>query len=646
MSAEKKIIITFPDGNQKSYASGITGLQLATEISPQLAKKTLAIEMNGEVKDLSTRLEQDGTIRLLTWDEEEGKSVFWHSTAHLMAEALEALYPNIGLGIGPPIAEGFYYDIDFRDYDFDPSHLPRVEKKMQELACLKSNFVRIPMGKQEAIDFYKKKGNPYKLEILERLKDGEITFYEQGKFIDLCKGPHIPHTGHIKAFKLTNIAGAYWMGDVERKQLTRIYGVSFPKATLLEAYLHKKKEAKKRDHRTLGKALKLFTFSDEVGNGLPLWLPKGAFIRTRLIEFLHEMQQKGGYHSVITPHIAHKQLYITSGHYEKYGADAFRPIQTPHQGEEFMLKPMNCPHHCVIYKSSPKSYRELPLRLAEFGTVYRYEQHGELHGLSRTRGFTQDDAHIFCTPDQVKEEFVQVIHLVLKVLKAFSFTDYEMQVSLRDPEQKTKYIGNEEQWTKAEKAIQEAVEEQGIKAQVVEGEAAFYGPKLDFMVRDALGRSWQMGTVQLDYQLPERFGLTYIGEDNEKHRPVMIHRAPFGSLERFIAILLEHTSGKLPLWLLPVQVAILPIGDTHIPYAEKIAQELKGKGIRSQVDHRSEKVGRKIRDTEMDKVPYMLLVGNEEVKQKEVALRVQGKGDQGRMSLKNFIALIRPDLSF
>jgi threonyl-tRNA synthetase len=640
---QETIHITLPDGSVKTFARGITSLEVAQQISEGLARQVLVALVNGQVWDLSRPISEGTTVQLLTWEDESGKKAFWHSSAHLLAEALETLYPGVKLGIGPPIAQGFYYDIDFGDYAFDASHLPQVEAKMLELARLKNAYQRIPISKEAAIKHYQAKADPYKLELLQDLADGQITFYQQGNFIDLCKGPHIPHTGLIKAIKLLNIAGAYWRGNEKNKQLTRIYGISFPQQKELTDYLSALEEAQKRNHQKLGKELKLFTFSEKVGIGLPLWLPRGALLRENLEQFLRKAQVKAGYQSVVTPHIGSKSLYVTSGHYEKYGQDSFQPIHTPHVGEEFLLKPMNCPHHCEIYKHEPRSYKELPLRFAEFGTVYRYEQHGELHGLSRTRGFTQDDAHIFCRPDQVKQEFSQVIDLVSFVFSSLGFTDYQAQLSFRDPKQPGKYIGKAEDWDKAEQAIQEVVIEKGLPATKVLGEAAFYGPKLDFMVQDALGRKWQLGTVQLDYQLPERFELTYIGADNQKHRPVMIHRAPFGSLERFIAILLEHTAGKLPVWLAPEQVAILPVSEKFSTYANQVHKTLIDSNIRCFIDHRDEKIGKKIRDAELQKIPYMLIVGEKEQTENTVAVRRQSLGDQGAMSIHDLISQIAQD---
>lgn len=637
----KNVNLTFPDGSVKQFKKGITGIEVAKSISEGLAREVLSISLDKTIYDATLPIEKDATIKLLTWKDDGGKYAFWHSSAHLLAEALEELYPGIKFGIGPPIEKGFYYDVDFGDQKFDALHLEKIENKMIDLARKKHIYKRKCINKKEALEYFQKKGDPYKLELINDLEDGNITFYEHGNFIDLCKGGHLPNTSYIKAVKLLNIAGAYWRGNENNKQLTRIYGISFPKQKYLEEYLVLLEEAKKRDHRKLGKELKLFTFSDKVGIGLPLWLPRGTIIREKLEEFLRKAQVKAGYKPVVTPHIGHKNLYVTSGHYEKYGKDSFQPIKTPNENEEFLLKPMNCPHHCEIYKSSPKSYKELPLRLAEFGTVYRYEQHGEIHGIARTRGFTQDDAHIFCTQDQVKEEFKKVIDLVLYVFEKLGFKDYMAQVSLSDQKNLSKYIGTKENWEKAENAIREAAKEKKLKTKEVEGEAAFYGPKLDFMVKDSLGRQWQLGTVQIDYQLPERFELEYIGEDNKKHRPVIIHRAPFGSLERFIAILLEHTAGKLPFWLAPEQVAILPISDKFIDYAKKIENELKKNEIRCFLDNRDEKIGKKIRESEISKVPYMIIIGEKEERENKVSIRKQSEGDKGILTIENFMKKIR-----
>lgn len=633
----QQIKITLPDGSVREYEKGTTGLQIASSISEGLARNVLAAKVNGQVWDATRPIQADSDVQLLTWNDNEGKNTFWHSSAHLLAEALEALYPGIKFGIGPPIETGFYYDVDFGDHTLDGSELEKIEQKMIELAREKNEYIRKDISKKDAISFYQQKGDEYKLDLLEGLEDGTITFYEQGNFTDLCRGPHIPNTGFIKAVKLTNIAGAYWRGDEKRKMLTRIYGVTFPKAKELQEYLVMLEEAKKRDHRKIERELELFTFSEKVGMGLPLWLPKGTLLRERLVAFMKKAQDKSGYQQVTTPHIGHKVLYETSGHYEKYGKDSFQPIATPHEGEEFLLKPMNCPHHCEIYKHKPRSYKDLPIRYAEFGTVYRYEQSGELHGLTRVRGFTQDDAHIFCRPDQVKEEFIKVIDLVLYVFKALGFENYTAQISLRDPEKPEKYIGSTEAWEKAEAAIIEAAAEKGLDTVTELGEAAFYGPKLDFMVKDALGRKWQLGTIQVDYQLPDRFQLEYIGSDNAKHRPVMIHRAPFGSLERFVAVLIEHCAGNFPLWLSPEQINILPISEKYIEYAEEIKAILDENGISGSIDNRDEKIGRKIRDSEVKKVPFMLIVGEKEQENRKLSVRKHGEGDLGNYSPEEFI---------
>lgn len=630
------ISITLPDGSVRTYEQGVTSMQIALSISEGLARNVLAAEVDGEVWDASRAIEKDSHVKLLTWNDVKGKSTFWHSSAHLMAEALEALYPGTKFGIGPAIETGFYYDVDFGDREFSSEEFKKIEDKIIELAKTKEEFTRKPISKADAIAYFTEKGDEYKLDLLKDLPDGAITFYTQGNFTDLCRGPHIPNTGFIKAVKLMSVAGAYWRGDESRKQLTRIYGVTFPKASELTEYLVLLEEAKKRDHRKLGKELELFAFSEKVGMGLPLWLPKGTALRERLTNFLQKAQVKSGYEQVITPHIGHKNLYVTSGHYEKYGADSFQPIKTPQEGEEFFLKPMNCPHHCEIYKTKPRSYKDLPVRLAEFGTVYRYEQSGELHGLTRVRGFTQDDAHLFCRPDQVKEEFKKVIDLVLYVFGALGFDDYTAQISLRDPENKAKYIGTDENWALAESAIIEAAEEKGLKTVVELGEAAFYGPKLDFMVKDALGRKWQLGTIQVDYNLPERFELEYTGSDNMKHRPVMIHRAPFGSLERFVAVLIEHCAGNFPLWLSPEQFIILPISEKYEEYAKKLSDVLKDSDICGLIDFRDEKIGRKIRDAEVKKIPYMLIVGEKEEAEGVVSVRKHGQGDLGSMSIEEF----------
>ena len=634
------INITLPDGTIKKYPKGITSIDVAESISSGLARNVLAAEINGEVCDVTKMIHHDSTLKLLTWKDDKGKMAMWHSSAHLMAEALEALYPGIKLAIGPPIENGFYYDIDFGDQHFSSDHFPKVENKMIELARQKNTFERISISKEEAISYFQEKEDEYKLELLEGLDDGEITFYKQGEFTDLCKGPHIPHTGHIKALKLLKTAGAYWKGDEKNKQLTRIYGISFPKNKELTAYLEMLEEAKKRDHRKLGKEMELFTFSQTVGQGLPLWLPKGAALRDRLENFLKKAQLIAGYEQVITPHIANKDLYVCSGHYDKYGEDSFQPIKTPNEGEEFFLRPMNCPHHCEIYKSKPRSYKDLPVRFAEFGTVYRYEQSGELHGLTRVRGFTQDDAHLFVRPDQVQKEFEKVIDLVLYVFKALGFEDFTAQVSLRDKKNREKYIGSDSNWVLAENAIIDSANKKGLKTSVEYGEAAFYGPKLDFMVKDALGRSWQLGTIQVDYNLPERFELEYKGSDNKKHRPVMIHRAPFGSMERFVAVLLEHCGGNFPLWLTPDQVCILPISDKYMDYSKEVLNSLKISDIRAVIDDRSEKTGRKIRDAEVRKIPFMLIVGEREATERKISVRRHGGENLGSMNLQKFKNLI------
>lgn len=637
--------ITFPDGAIRQYEEGTSALDIAKSISEGLARKILAVEVNGEVWDLSRPINNDVSVKFLSWDDEKGKSTFWHSSAHLMAEAVEDTFPGIKFWVGPPIEKGFYYDMDLGENVITESDLENLEKKMKELSKENNPYIRKEISKADAIKYFEDKGDEYKLDLLSGLQDGSITFYTQGQFTDLCRGPHIPSTGFIKGIKLTSIAGAYYKGDEKNKMLTRIYGVSFPSQKELDEYLVFLEEAKKRDHRKIGKELELFTFSEKVGAGLPLWLPKGAMLRQRLQDFMQKAQLESGYLPVITPHIGSKSLYVTSGHYEKYGADSFQPIKTPVEGEEFFLKPMNCPHHCEIYKSSPRSYKDLPLRLAEFGTVYRYEQSGELHGLTRVRGFTQDDAHLFCMPEQVKEEFKKVIDLVLYVFSSLGFENYTAQISLRDKEDRSKYIGSDKNWELAEKGIKEAVEEKGLKNVIIEyGEAAFYGPKLDFMVRDAIGRKWQLGTIQVDYNLPERFDLTYIGEDNAKHRPVMIHRAPFGSLERFVAVLTEHCAGKFPMWLVPVQVKVLPISDKFISYAENVLTQLKNNDIRAEIDARSEKIGKKIRDTELAKIPLMLIIGEKEVNDEMVSVRRQGKGDEGSKSLGEVIESIKEEV--
>lgn len=640
------INITLPDGSVREYQEGITGIEIAASISEGLARNVLAVKINGQVWDLSRPITQDAKVHLLTWNDDEGKATYWHSSAHLMAEALEALYPGVKLGIGPAIENGFYYDIDLgEERTLSQEDFPAIEQKMLELARQKSEFTRRPVSKQEAVAYFTEKNDPYKLDLLKDLEDGTITFYTQGNFTDLCRGPHIPDTGFIKAAKLMSVAGAYWRGDEKGKQLTRVYAITFPKQKELTEYLERLEEAKRRDHRKLGKELELFAFSEKVGMGLPLWLPKGTMLRERLEQFMRRAQQKAGYQPVVTPHIGSKELYVTSGHYEKYGADSFQPIKTPNENEEFFLKPMNCPHHCEIYKTRPRSYKELPVRLAEFGTVYRYEQSGELHGLTRVRGFTQDDAHIFCRPDQVKGEFLKVIDLVLYTFRALGFDNYTAQISLRDPENKTKYIGSDEVWEKAERAIIEAAQEKGLTTVTELGEAAFYGPKLDFMVKDALGRKWQLGTIQVDYNLPERFQLEYIGSDNEKHRPVMIHRAPFGSLERFVAVLIEHCGGHFPLWLSPDQVAILPISEKYHAYAQQVSEQLANHDIRAHLDTRDEKIGRKIRDAEVSKVPYMIIVGEKEQENEIISVRKHGLGDMGNMRVDAFVENFRAVLA-
>jgi len=638
------INITFPDGSVKQFESGVTSLQIAESISPRFAADVLAAKINGEDWDISRPIGQDAAIELFKWEDEEGKHAFWHSSAHLLAEALQELYPGVKFGIGPAIENGFYYDIDPGENKITSEDFPKIEKKMMELVAKKEDIVRSDISKADALKMFGDRGETYKCELISELEDGHITTYTQGNFTDLCRGPHIPNTAPIKAVKVLSLAGAYWRGDEKRGQLVRVYGITFPKKKMLDEYLTLLEEAKKRDHRKLGKEMGLFTFSFTVGQGLPLWLPKGAALRDRLEQFLRKIQKQYGYLQVITPHIGNKALYVTSGHWAKYGKDSFQPIHTPEEGEEYMLKPMNCPHHCEIYKSSPRSYRELPLRLAEFGTVYRYEQSGELHGLTRVRGFTQDDAHIFCAADQIKGEFLKVMDIILYIFKALDFQNFEAQISLRDPNNKEKYIGSDENWHLAENAIIEACAEKGLKAKQVEGEAAFYGPKLDFMVKDAIGRRWQLGTIQVDYNLPERFGLEYTGSDNQKHRPVMIHRAPFGSMERFVAVLLEHTAGKLPLWLIPEQVAILPISEKFNDYARKVQAELDKHDVRAIVDDRNEKIGKKIRDNELNKVPYLLIVGEKEAENDEVSVRKQGEGDKGKMKITNFAAELNAEV--
>jgi threonyl-tRNA synthetase len=632
-----KIKITFPDGRVAEYDKGTTSMQIASSISEGLARNVLGAKVNGIVVDASRPIQEDSTVQLLTWNDKEGKSTFWHSSAHLMAEALEALHPGTKFGIGPAIENGFYYDIDTGDKILSANDFQKIEQKIIELARQSNEYKRTEVSKADAIKYFTEKNDEYKIELLQDLQDGQITFYNQGSFTDLCRGPHIPNTGFIKAVKLLNVAGAYWRGDESRKQMTRIYAITFPKAKELEEYLILLEEAKKRDHRKLGQELELFMFSEKVGAGLPIWLPKGTALRQRLEDFLKAEQIARGYTPVITPHIGHKNLYVTSGHWEKYGADSFQSIKTPREGEEFMLKPMNCPHHCEIFGHKPRSYKELPLRIAEFGTVYRYEQSGELHGLTRVRCFTQDDAHLFCTPDQVKAEFLGVLDLTMYVIKKLGFDNFTAQISLRDPENKSKYIGSDENWEKAERAIIEATEEVGLATTTELGEAAFYGPKLDFMVKDALGRSWQLGTIQVDYNLPERFELEYIGSDNQKHRPVMIHRAPFGSMERFIGVLTEHCAGKFPLWLTPEQFAILPLSDKYLDYANEVSKKLHSAGLRGSIDSRVESIGKKIRDTELKKIPYMLIVGEKEAAEGNISVRRQGSGDQGVESIEDFI---------
>lgn len=637
--------ITFPDGNIREYPKGVTGLEIAKSISDRLAKEVLSVTVNGETRDLTRPITTDSTIKLHKWDDEEGKHAFWHSSAHLMAEALEALYPGVKLGIGPSIENGFYYDVDFGTQTITEADLPAIENKMLEFVREKQEIVRKEVSKAEALKTYTEKGDPYKVELITDLQDGTITFYTQGTFTDLCRGPHLPDTSYIKAVKLTSIAGAYWRGNEKNKMLTRIYGITFPQKKQLDEYLVLLEEAKKRDHRKIGKELELFTFSQSVGQGLPLWLPKGAQLREKLEQFLKRVQKQHGYEQVITPHIGQKELYVTSGHYAKYGKDSFQPIHTPAEGEEFLLKPMNCPHHCEIYKAKPHSYKDLPIRLAEFGTVYRYEQSGELHGLTRVRGFTQDDAHIFCRPDQLKDEFMKVIDIVLYIFKTLDFTDYTAQISLRDPNNTEKYIGSDENWAKAESAIVEAAKEKGLKTVTELGEAAFYGPKLDFMVKDAIGRKWQLGTIQVDYNLPERFDLEYIGNDDKRHRPIMIHRAPFGSMERFVAVLIEHTGGKFPLWLTPDQVVVLPISEKYNEYAKKVFNFLNNSDIRTLIDDRNEKIGKKIRDNELKRIPFLLIVGEKEAETNSVAVRVQGEGDKGVMELSQFAEYVNNEIA-
>ncbi len=634
------INITFPDQSVRQYESGVTPLDIAKSLSEGLARNVLAANVNGMKWDATRPINEDATVQLFTWNDPEGKAAMWHSSAHLMAAAIEALYPGVKFGIGPSIDNGFYYDIDTGDITLTEADLANIEKKMLELAREKETFERVEVSKAEALKYFTEKGDPYKVELINDLEDGTITYYKNGNFTDLCRGPHIPNTSFIKAVKLTSLAGAYWRGDEKRKQLTRVYGITFPKQKELDEYLVLLEEAKKRDHRKLGRELELFMFSDMVGKGLPIWLPKGTELRLRLQDYLTKIQKEYGYEQVITPHIGGKQLYVTSGHWDHYGADSFRPITTPEEGEEYLLKPMNCPHHCMIFKNKPRSYKDLPFRCAEFGTVYRYEQSGELHGLTRVRSFTQDDAHIFCRPDQVKEEFIRVMEIIEIIFKALNFQNFEAQISLRDPNDHEKYVGTDENWARAEAAIQEACDEKGLPAHVEYGEAAFYGPKLDFMVKDALGRKWQLGTIQVDYNLPERFDLSYIGADNEKHRPVMVHRAPFGSMERFVAVLLEHCAGEFPLWLAPDQVIILPVSEKYLDFAQKVQSYLKKSDIRSLIDERNEKIGRKIRDAEMKKYPYMVIVGEKEEAEDGVSVRAHGQVDLGSMSLEAFAKMI------
>ena len=637
--------ITFPDGSVREYNDGVTGLQIAESISSRLAQEVLACGVNGETMDLNRPINEDADFVLYKWEDEQGKHAFWHTSAHLLAEALQELYPGIQFGIGPAIENGFYYDVDpGDDVTIKESDLPAIEQKMTELAARKEELVRKSIAKEDALKMFGDRGETYKCELISELEDGHITTYTQGSFTDLCRGPHLLSTAPIKAIKLLSVAGAYWRGQEDRKQMTRIYGITFPKKKMLDEYLTMLEEAKKRDHRKIGKEMDLFMFSDMVGKGLPMWLPKGTALRIRLQDFLRRIQSRYDYQEVMCPPIGNKMLYVTSGHYAKYGKDSFQPIHTPEEGEEYFLKPMNCPHHCTIYKNSPRSYRDLPLRIAEFGTVCRYEQSGELHGLTRVRSFTQDDAHIFCRPDQVKDEFLRVMDIISIVFKSMNFENFEAQISLRDKVNREKYIGSDENWEKAEQAIVEACQEKGLKAKVEYGEAAFYGPKLDFMVKDAIGRRWQLGTIQVDYNLPERFELEYMGADNQKHRPVMIHRAPFGSMERFVAVLIEHTAGKFPLWLTPDQVAVLPISEKFNDYADKVRMELKKYEIRAIVDDRNEKIGRKIRDNEMKRIPYMLIVGEKESENGEVSVRKQGEGDKGSMKIENFAKNISEEI--
>jgi threonyl-tRNA synthetase len=639
------IKITLPDNSIREFEAGVNGMQIAENISPRLAKEVLSITVDGELWDLTRPINQDAKIKLHKWDDIEGKHAFWHSSAHLMAEALQELYPGVKFGIGPAIENGFYYDIDLGEgRQISDADFAAIEEKMMQIASSKATYMRSEVSKVKALEFFGGKNEIYKVELINDLTDGTISFYQQGNFTDLCRGPHLPDTSPIKAVKILSIAGAYWRGDEKRKQLTRVYGITFPQKKLLDEYLVLLEEAKKRDHRKVGKEMELFTFSEKVGQGLPMWLPKGAMLRERLENFLKRVQRSYGYQQVITPHIGQKELYVTSGHYAKYGKDSFQPIKTPAQDEEFLLKPMNCPHHCEIYKFKPRSYKDLPLRFAEFGTVYRYEQSGELHGLTRVRGFTQDDAHIFCRPDQVKEEFIKVIDIVLYIFKTLNFPEFTAQISLRDPNNKEKYIGSDENWEKAESAIIEAAAEKGLETVVELGEAAFYGPKLDFMVRDAIGRKWQLGTIQVDYNLPERFELEYIGSDDKRHRPVMIHRAPFGSMERFVAVLIEHTGGKFPIWLTPEQAVVLPISEKFNDFAKNISNILNNCDIRTAVDDRNEKIGRKIRDNELKRIPYLLVVGEKEMESNTVSVRKQGEGDKGAMSPDAFAGLVNKEI--
>ena len=639
------IKITFPDNSVKEFEAGTTPLQIAESISPRLAREVLAASVDGQEWDLSRPIANDAAIKLFKWEDPEGKHAFWHSSAHLLAEALQELYPGVKFGIGPAIENGFYYDIDPGENKLTSDDFAKIEAKMLELSKKNEQIVRADIAKADALKLFGDRGEEYKCELISELEDGHITTYTQGNFTDLCRGPHLPSTAPIKAVKITSLAGAYWRGDEKRNQLVRVYGITFPKKSMLDEYLTLLEEAKKRDHRKLGKEMELFAFSQRVGAGLPLWLPKGAALRDRLEQFLRKIQKRYGYLQVITPHIGNKQLYVTSGHYAKYGKDSFQPIHTPEEGEEYLLKPMNCPHHCEIFRALPRSYRDLPLRLAEFGTVYRYEQSGELHGLTRVRGFTQDDAHIYCAPDQIKDEFLKVMDIILYIFKALKFDNFEAQISLRDPAHPEKYIGSDENWHLAETAIIEACAEKGLNARTELGEAAFYGPKLDFMVRDALGRRWQLGTIQVDYNLPERFELEYTGKDNAKHRPVMIHRAPFGSMERFVAVLLEHTAGRFPLWLAPEQAVIIPVSDKYLDYARKVATELEAADIRLEIDDRNENLGRKIRDNQLKRIPYMLIVGEKEAENDEVSVRKPGEGDLGSMKIANFAALLTDEVN-